>query len=73
MINDLAKWLRLGGDCIGGLFLLIGGGYAGYVLVADRSGSSPWITGLAVAIAGAFILAVGRGLSWVLIGGTRRA
>jgi hypothetical protein len=43
------------------------------MLIVDRSGSSPWLTGLAVAIAGAFILAVGRGLSWVLIGGTRRA
>jgi hypothetical protein len=70
---DLAKWLRLAGDCIGGMFLLLGGGYAAYVLIADRSASSPWLTGLAIAIAGAFILAVGRGLSWVLIGGTRRA
>jgi len=73
MVYDLAKWLRFGGDCIGGLFLLIGSGYAGYVLIADRSGSSPWLTGLAVAIAGAFILAVGRGLSWVLLGGTKQA
>jgi hypothetical protein len=73
MVDDLAKWLRLAGDCIGGLFLLIGGGYAGYLLFADRSGSSPWLSGLAIVVLGAFILAVGRGLSWVLIGGTRRA
>jgi hypothetical protein len=73
MAYELAKWLRLFGDCVGGLLLLIGTGYVGYVLVLEHSDGSPWLTGVAVASAGAFILAVGRGLSWVLIGGTKRA
>jgi hypothetical protein len=68
MLHDLAQWLRLAGDGIGGLLMLVGTGYVGYVLIFDHGGGSPWLTGVAVAAGGAFILAVGRGLSWVLVG-----
>jgi len=73
MLHDLAQWLRLFGDCVGGLLLAVGTGYVGYVLLIEKSVGAPWLTGVAVAAGGAFIVAVGRGLSWVLIGNTKRA
>jgi len=73
MLHDLAQWLRLFGDCVGGFLLAVGTGYVGYVLLIEKSVGAPWLTGVAVAAGGAFILAVGRGLSWVLIGSRKSA
>jgi hypothetical protein len=73
MLHDLAQWLRLVGDCVGGFLLAVGIGYAGYLLLIEKSVGAPWLTGVAVAAGGAFILAVGRGLSWVITGSAKGA